>query len=439
MIYLVFPIVIILALLLSLGRSLLGDVVHLISAIAGFVLAIMLTPAAAELLTGWLKNALQGQVTINDTMARIAGSIISPLTFTLVFIVAFTLIGLVTHIIHSFIKPKNKPKFLPKLLINVLCGWLIAYAIMLPFSYYPNKLQPILEMAQTLGLDVDGSAVTLDDYRLPELVYRPLLNRMNRISFESVTVSVDDIIEAYHQLSSVDLEDAQQRSELIESLKADPKKDELYGAVVQILADNITQSTVRKACQQEGKLSSKLSAMDALNKVTSLFKLFNGDSEEHLRSLIATLDGETANIVAALCDFDTLKMIHLYIGNNAPLIAEIIRGIGELDDRSNETIAREAKVLNYLFSPHGTKVYGLNYNEMDAKVMAGYINESVLLQNAYIRVTEGGKVMDPCKTTSYVFNSNASMIIDTLIRQYGFSMESELCKSLMAYFGLTEV
>nr|MCR5067094.1 hypothetical protein [Erysipelotrichaceae bacterium] len=89
--------------------------------------------------------------------------------------------------------------------------------------------------------------------------------------------------------------------------------------------------------------------------------------------------------------------------------------------------------------PTGAKKLPFNFNELDSNELARCINDSTILQNAIIKVTEGGNVIDPCRMSGVVFNNKASTIIYALSSKYGVSPGSGLHKSLMAYFGITEV
>ena len=439
MAYLIILFIIIMALLLGIRRGIFGDLTHLLSALAGFVLAVIFTPKVSAALTGFIRAVFLQGSGLTDVMERILAALLAPAVFALVFIAAFTLIGLITHIVNNHVKLSGKPRLAVRLAINLISGLLIAYGVLLPLGYYPHKASAIGGLAQTLGADADISGLDLEKYGLPEFIYRPLLKQMSGIKLENGIVSVDDLIEVFHTLSSMDIEDPETRSQLVERLKADPKADELYGAAIQMIADQIEHPALSQIMKADGKMSSKLNAFMAASKFLSLLSQSSAENEQTIRSMLETADNETYDIAAMLCDFDTLKMYHLNLGYNAPLIAQIMREIGILEDRSEASVSREAAALTYLISPTGAKKLPFNFNELDSNELARCINDSTILQNAIIKVTEGGNVIDPCRMSGVVFNNKASTIIYALSSKYGVSPGSELHKSLMAYFGITEV
>ena len=437
MTYIILAAVIIMALLLGSGRSLFGDITHLLSAAGAFVLALIFTPKISGALVSVLADSLLKQSGITALTGKIMSAVISPVAFTLVFIVLFTAIGLITHIVNNIVRSDKKPKPVPKLIINLIAGLLIGYAVLLPMGYYPHKLRQISEISQAIGITANTEGSGLEKYGLPEIIYRPLINSLGKVTLENVTVSADDVMEAYHTLSNLNVNDDAVRQQLLEQLKDDPEKDELYGAVIGLLTDRFSSPYTRTVMQQPGRMSAKYNAAMVMSQLLSIFRSQSNVNVMTLRALLKTADADSYEIVASVCQPETFDVYNARVIGNAPLIAQILREMVALEDRSDETIKREAEALNYILSPCGFNIISFNYDEMNSAEAARLINDSVILQNSYIKVTEGGSVNDPCFMSRLVYPDRARAILKVLTSDYSLSTESELYRSLIAYFGLT--
>ncbi|MBQ6654230.1 MAG: CvpA family protein [Erysipelotrichaceae bacterium] len=437
MFYIIVIAIIILAQLLGLGRSLLGDITHLASAVAAFVLAILLTPAVSAAVAGLVQTALLKGLAEGAMTERILSAAIAPLIFSLVFIAGFTVIGLITHIVNNLVGHKNRSKALPKLIINLISGLLIAYAVLLPLGYYPHKTQTVSEAAAALGYEVNADDLHLERFKASQLIYRPLVNALTKIRLGDSAYSVEEIVSALGECSSFSYDTEEARLALSEQLKADPQKDALYGGVIQLYASRISHPTIRRIMEKDGRMSAKLSSLSVLTQLSSLFRSLSSTNVVTLKEMIRNADGESCAIAADVCDSDTMTALDSNILDNIPLISQFIREIGALEDRSDETVSREAEALNYVISRCGFKILSFNYNEMNVDELARHISSSTILQNSLIRVTDGGNAMDPCNVSSYVSSERAAEIISTLESKYALAADSELYKSLIAYFGVT--
>ncbi|MBO4218870.1 MAG: CvpA family protein [Erysipelotrichaceae bacterium] len=432
MVYIIIAAIVVMALLLGLGRSLFGDIIHLISAIAAFILAFVFSPQVSAALASFLKPVLEQSVSLEPATEGILRSIVSPLSFTLVFIVLFTVIGLITHIISEFIRPEKKPKFLPKLIINLLSGLLIAYALLVPAGYYPHKAGAIDRYVTTINDSISTADLLPGEISLPETIYGPVLNRIT-----AAPVSLDDFTGFLQDLDTLDFSNLDTRSQLIEQLKASPEKDEMCGNIVSMTYEKFIDSTDRRIMKEKGRMSTKLDAMLVMTQYNSIIRMYPDANETTLSAMLRSADSETYDFAAGLLDENDLRVFHPYLGNNAPLIAQIFREIGTFADRSDAAIAREAEALAYLLSPKGNYPnLPLNYPKLDAAKVAGCISSSTILQNAFISITEGGSVFDPCRMKGTAYSASASKILNALNSKYGLAADSQLYRSLMAYFGL---
>ncbi len=197
---------------------------------------------------------------------------------------------------------------------------------------------------------------------------------------------------------------------------------------------------------QEGRVSSKLRALSMLPQLKDML---NGklDCCETLKSMIESADKDECEALASICTLQELKTVNYKGSQNAPLIAEIIRGMPDIPDKSPEGVDREARSVAYIMNidPNDQQSC-FNYNDLDPDLVAKCINDSYLLQNAYITVTDHGTIADPCGVTyngsnlqPLVFDYYVSTIIYRLDTTYGFHPDSDLYKSMMAFFNVKEI
>ncbi|MBO4218871.1 MAG: CvpA family protein [Erysipelotrichaceae bacterium] len=438
--YLIILGIVLMAQLLGVKRSLFADLTHLLSAVSGFVLTLILAPQLAARLTALLKPVLVKFLTLSDLLERILAALTGPLVFTAAFIVFFTVIGLFTHIINNLIKPKKKPKMVPKLILNLLSGLLIAYALLMPLGYYPNRKAAVDWVAGEAGYEGSISELIPESYQLPEVLFRPLISRLTSFRLIDFSATADEALDAYNEMSQLEIQKSDGRMQLIQRIADDTQKDELYGIIVEMLTDRFPLAYDRQIMAVDGRMSVKHRAAIGLDHILSVFRSRPGaDNHATVLEMLKTADAESYELVASLCRPETFDVFNDSVGANAQLTAEIMRQIAAVTDRSDAAIEKEAEALTYLLSPAGSKLFSYNYSEMKTELAARYISDSVIMQNAYIKVTDGGKIMDPCNMGTLVYHDRAVAIIKTMVDQYGLSADSELYRSLVAYFGITDM
>ncbi|MBR0136953.1 MAG: CvpA family protein [Erysipelotrichaceae bacterium] len=430
-----------LAVLLGFGRGLIGDILHFVSVVISAVIALSMAPALSAKIYELAQPFLLSQLKINDYLNVIIQTTVNPLSFVLVFIATFVVIGLLTHIIAGFIKPAEKKNHIVKTVINAICGLVIAYVVTSPLGFYPAAAEKTSMLLRNLGEDINIPTHVIKKFAFSESVYKPLISRLTKIRFGEASFSVDESIDSINSIIEKlpSLSDEGKRNQLIEELKADGQKDIINGYIIQAVADYINDTQIRKVMNKEGKLSSKLTCLSMFNEVTSLFTA-SGEKQvvRNLTLLMKNADPEIFEVLAQCCDFDALKIIHLYDGYNAPFVGEIVREIGRLQDKSEENITKEAEAIAYLLAwPEGSK-HSFDYNKLDPDKVAASIENSTILKNALINVTDNATNFNPCDLKNRYYDSSSARIISRLEMTYGYTEDSQLIQCIMYYFGITK-
>ena len=430
----IYAVIILGSILLALGRSILADILHLLSAIAAFAVAYFMTPAVTESV-----QPLTDSYSSSLLIQRMLNAASAPLLFTLVFVAAFIAIGTATHVIGNLIKIEKRPKFIVKAVLSLIAGLFIAYALQLPLGYYPDAIAKADGIKEAVDADFLYGLPDLSAWRSPSFLYQPIYNRIAEVNIEGHSYTAEECLNAISEVQKVVRSlSAEDYAAYSDEIARDEAKDILYGCAVRDFADTFSDKIYQRIFADDGKFSSKLKAVSIPYLLKEIFN-YPAKVRKDIDFLFENADAETYNIVADICDYDTIKMYDSFAALNAPFLAEILREIGKLEGADAQTLAREAEAVTYIIAPAPGRSQYFEYDQLDDEKTAEYIASSTVLQNAYINVTQNGTIMDPCKMSTEVYDSHRSTIIYLLDTVYGFGQDSDLYRSMLAYFGIKEI
>ena len=439
-------VIIILTLLLGIKRSSKRDVFHLLAVLISAAAAYFITISFADKLYSFGESKYGFGTEDLPFFRQMITSAARPAVITAAFIVLFIIIGLIFHFIARDKKKdkdqeKKKPNVLLKLVLNLISGIVIAAVFVIPADFCASNYGKLLDIAESYGMGIEEELPDLEKYGLGSDLLRPVENALTKVEYDGQEFSLAQCAECAKGFSTIFNKSGDEETVkgLIETLRTDEGADRLYGILSTELSDTIQDSRLRKVLEQEGRTSNKLCAILEIQQLKDMMagKI---DTYSTLKGFLENAEKDKNTALAALCTFDEIKLVNFKGGYNAPLIADIIKHMADIPDKSPEGIEKEAQALTYLFNidPIDTQSC-FNYNDLDPDLVAKYINDSWLLKNAYINVTENGTVTDPCGVASRVFSYYSSTIIYRLDTVYGFGPDSDLYKSLLAFFDIKEI
>lgn len=439
-------IIVILTQLLGIKRSNKRDLFHLLAVLLSAAGAYVITVLFGDKLFAFAENRHWFDIE-TPFLRQVVMAAVKPALIAVLFTALLIVLGLIFHFIAYSRKPK-KPNAIVKILLNLISGGIIAIVFIVPVDYYVSNTDKFVDILNAYDYNVNDELPDLEKYRLGSDIPAPFTDKLTEVEFEGQTYSFQKCAEcakgfsviAEYSGSSEDL------NNLTNALDGDEETEKLYEIFASELLDTVRDPKMKAILSQEGRVSSKLRALSMLPQLKDML---NGklDCCETLKSMIESADKDECEALASICTLQELKTANYKGSQNAPLIAEIIRGMPDIPDKSPEGVDREARSVAYIMNidPNDQQSC-FNYNDLDPDLVAKCINDSYLLQNAYITVTDHGTIADPCGVTyngsnlqPLVFDYYVSTIIYRLDTTYGFHPDSDLYKSMMAFFNVKEI
>ena len=439
-------IIVILTQLLGIKRSNKRDLFHLLAVLLSAAGAYVITVLFGDKLFAFAENRHWFDIE-TPFLRQIVMAAVKPALIAVLFTGLLIVLGLIFHFIAYSRKPK-KPNAIVKILLNLISGVIIAIVFIVPVDYYVSNTDKFIDILEAYEYNVGDELPDLEKYRLGSDIPASLTAELTKVEFEGQTYSIQKCAECAKGFSALaDYSGSgEDLNDLISALDGDEETEKLYEIFVSELPDTVQDPKMKAVLSQEGRVSSKLRALSMLSQLKDMLggKL---DCHEALKTMIETADKDACEAFASLCTFQELKTTNYKGGLNAPFIAEIIKGMPDIPDKSPEGVDREARSVAYIMNiDPSDQQSGFNYNDLDPDLVAKCINDSYLLQNAYITITDHGTIKDPCGVTSngsvlnpLVFDYYVSTIIYRLDKTYGFHPDSDLYKSMMAFFDVKEI
>ncbi|MBR0137801.1 MAG: hypothetical protein IJM15_05275 [Erysipelotrichaceae bacterium] len=431
----IFVICVIGSLLLGLGRKLSGDILHLVSAVSAASISWALPLKAGDGIRGFLKKVVPEMISGNGCLMEVFSQLLNPALLALEFMGLFILIGLITHIIGNIIPEKKKPNIIAKLILCVLAGLLIGYVLAMPLAYYPAKAEKLFDAAETLGIEIPLEKETLSKYQADEKMYTLVLGELDSFNYEGVEFSVEELINDIAVVNELKplITNTNRWNEIFSFIDNSEISNAFY---CMLLSDEASGNDVI-----DNLASINLSMSEKISGTKTLFKwlavMFDRESTFlDIKDLMKKADQADYKNAAAICRMGNLMQLYHNIGRNAPLIGSIFREIADMKDTSDEKLEKEAEALAYFLIPQENQSLVFDFNNLDINSALNYIINSELLRNAIIDVTQSGTHFNPCNMINIVEASLASKIIKTATTKFGIEADSDLYKSLKAYFAI---
>ena len=437
-------VIVILTFLLGIRRSNKRDLFHLLAVVISAAAAYFLTVKFADKLYAFTENRFALDTEDLPLFRQMMTAAARPAVIMAAFIVLFIVLGLVFHFIARDRKKAGtvkKPNIFLKILLNLISSVIIAAVFIIPVDYYAKNAGRIVGVLDSYDMELDMELPDLQKFTLGTDIVKPATDMITRVEFDGQTYSFDKCAACAAQFSDAvgRTGDSESVKELIASVQADEQAERLCGALSSELFDRVQDPKLRTVLKLEGRISGKLRAYTELPLLRDMME-GKIDAFAALKTLMEHAEKDECAALATLCTFEELKSVNYKGAYNAPLIAEIIRCMSDLPDKSPEGIGREAESVAYLLNidPDDSQSC-FNYNDLDPDLVAKCIHDSYLLQNGYINVTDHGAVEDPCGVAHWVYHFYSSTILYRLDERYGFGPDSDLYKSLLAFFKIKEI
>ena len=422
------------------------SLIHLLELGVNVTVSFLLSNPLSKLLCRVIKKRISEVISITELDEAVISTAIRVLVFVLCFALLWLLLRLIVALSMKGSKNEKKVSRAITIPAALIGGIVCALIISLPFHYYLPVKDRIINALDNYEVGLSADLSSLDRFRLND----PLTDKIDaliekpfsKVSYENQTFTLDEFLNC-QQITYDLLRDPLSKeilSEFVDKLP-DSRMDWLCGKISAELPVDIRMTLFRDLFTTDLPMSAKLSALNNFDNFAA--KMYSSQDADMFLDILNIISGSPEEIRAyvSIANSANLASHKITIAKNAEFIRNFLTAVADSQPLSQIDAWYNAEAINYIMNIRGNTVMSANglrifdIGTLDGNKVADYIAQAPLVQQAYIETTKAGTIFNPAyNETGYNRDHEAQLAAERLVNEYGFAPDSDLVRSVLAYY-----